>query len=275
MLRRTDSVDVDGLRLAYMREGPPDAPAVVLLHGWASSMRMWTSTQAALGSAFDVVAVDLPGHGASAKPDWEWYTIDRFSRVVEHVCEALGVRRASLVGHSMGGTIALELAAQSTLQVARLVLVNPVVSGQVSQIARPLRDHWMRPVVRVSRRLWPMASRILTRPPAPVRTRLPDHVLRNSEDLAQTTADSALGSIRAVLAWDVRDRLSSIRVPTLVMVGEHDRTVPPREGLAAAEGIAGARVWRFPGGHNPSDEDPSSFEASLASFLGPERHPQP
>lgn len=275
MPRRTDSVDVDGLRVAYMREGPPDAPAVVLLHGWASSSRMWSSSLTALGDLFDVVAVDLPGHGDSAKPDWEWYTIERFSRVIERACEALGVRRASLVGHSMGGTIALELAASSSLQVARLVLVNPVVSGKGSQIARPLRDHWMRPVVRVSRRFWPVASRILTRPPAPVRSRLPEHVQRNNEDLAQTTADSALGSIRAVLAWDVRDRLGIIHVPTLVMVGDQDRTVPPREGLAAAKGIAGARVWRFPGGHNPSDEDPASFEEALVSFLGPERYLQP
>jgi pimeloyl-ACP methyl ester carboxylesterase len=232
---------------------------------------MWSSTQDRLGAAFDTIALDLPGHGASAKPGWEWYTIERFTRAVEMACAALGVRRASVVGHSMGGTIALELAAVSPQQVARLVLVNPVVSGQVNQLARPLRDDWMRPVLRVSRRIWPVASRLLTRPPAPVRARLPEHIVRNNEDLAQTTADSALGSIRAVMNWDVRDRLGSIRAPTLVMVGVQDRTVPPREGQLAVEGIPGARLWRFPGGHTPSDEDPASFDAALASFLGPEK----
>jgi pimeloyl-ACP methyl ester carboxylesterase len=266
-------VDVEDLRLAYLREGPPGAPAVILLHGWASSSRMWHSTQAALAGAFDTVAIDLPGHGTSAKPPWEWYTIDRFTLAVQQVCQALGLSRASFVGHSMGGTIALELAAAGRMGVGRLVLVNPVVSGQVNQFARgPIREGWIRPVVRVSRRLWPVASRLLTRPPAAVRSRLPGHVIRNQEDLAQTTADSAIGSIQAVLNWDVRGRLADIHVPTLVIVGDADRTVSPREGLMASEHIEGSRLWRFAGGHNPSDEDPGAFEATLASFLAPERN---
>jgi pimeloyl-ACP methyl ester carboxylesterase len=267
-------VDVEDLRLAYLREGPSGAPAVVLLHGWASSSRMWHSAQAALAGAFDTVAIDLPGHGISAKPPWEWYTIERFTVAVRQACQALGLPRASFVGHSMGGTIALELAAAGRMGVGRLVLVNPVVSGHVNQFARPIREQWMRPVVRVSRRLWPVASRLLTRPPAAVRSRLPRHFIRNQEDLAQTTADSALGSIQAVLTWDVRGRLADIHVPTLVIVGDADRTVSPSEGLVAAEHIAGARLWRFPGGHNPSDEDPEGFEATLATFLAPERNVQ-
>jgi len=262
-------VDVGGRRLAYVEAGPPEAPAVLFLHGWASSSRMWRATQRALAPAFHSVAFDLPGHGASDKPEWEWYTITNFTEWVRQASQALGLRRLAMVGHSMGGTIALELTSEPGSEVERLVLVNPVVSGQVSQLARPIRETWMRPVIGVSRRLWPVASRLLTRPPAGVRARLPDHVLRNGEDLAQTTADSALGSIRAVLQWDVRPRLEGIRAPTLVIVGDSDRTVPPREGLLAASRIHGARVVRLHAGHQPSDETPDEFQGALTAFLAP------
>lgn len=267
-------LDVGGQRLAYFEEGPPESPAVLFLHGWASSSRMWRSTQRALRHAFHTVAFDLPGHGASDKPEWEWYTIAHFVDVVRQASHALGLGRAALVGHSMGGTIALEMAADPDGDVERLVLVNPVVSGQVGQLARPIRPSWMRRVVGVSRRLWPVAARVLTRPPAGVRSRLPDHVLRNGEDLAQTTADSALGSIRAVLEWDVRQRLDAIQAPTLVVIGDGDRTVPPREGLLAGEGIRGAQIVRLRAGHNISDETPDAFHAALSSFLAPMLHPQ-
>lgn len=262
-------LEADGLNLAYVEEGPPEAPAVLLLHGWASSARMWRSTQSALASTFRTLALDLPGHGASSKPSWEWYTMAAFISAVRAVCRRLGLPQVCLVGHSMGGTIALELAAGNDPAVTGLVLVNPLISGQFAQLARPIRETWMRPVVGVTRRVWPVAARLLTRPPAVMRARLPDHVVRNQEDLGQTTADSALGSIRAVLAWDVRDRLDSVRAPTLVVLGDSDRTVPPKEGMIAADRIRGARVVHLPAGHHPPDETPDAFQAALAAFLGP------
>ncbi|HET7010086.1 MAG TPA: alpha/beta hydrolase [Anaerolineales bacterium] len=271
MLAKSDVLHVGGLQLAYVRRGVPGAPAVVFLHGWASSSRMWESAQSALADDFDTVAIDLPGHGGSTKPAWRWYTSYNITEAVRQACVSLGLRTPSLIGHSMGGTIALELAASPDFDVDRLVLVNPVVTGVVTPLSHPIREEWMRPVVRMSRRLWPMASRLLAKSPSAVRTRLPNHVVRNQEDLAQTTADSALGSIRAVLAWDVRSRLGDIRAPTLVMVGDLDRTVPPREGMVAVEQIRGARLVRFRGGHSPSDEDPRAFEAELTSFLAPSR----
>jgi len=267
-------VEADGLRLAYVEEGPPEGPAVLLLHGWASSLRMWRSTQSALASRFRTFAIDLPGHGASSKPSWEWYTMATFSGSVREVCRRLGLSQVCLVGHSMGGTIAIELAAGNDPAVTGLVLVNPLVSGQFTPLIRPIRENWMRPVVGVTRRVWPVAARLLTRPPGAVRARFPEHVVRNQEDLGQTTADSALGSIRAVLAWDVRDRLESVHAPTLVVLGDSDRTVPPKEGMIAGDRIRGARVVRLPAGHHPPDETPDAFQAALADFLGPMYSPR-
>lgn len=255
------------MHIALQTVGAEDRPAVVLLHGWASSRRMWAGTQAALAGRYRTYAVDLPGHGDSSKPTWGWYSIPNYVQVVRNLIGGLGLSRPAIVGHSMGGTIALELAAQSPDALERVVAVNPVVTGKVYARSVPIRDEWVEPAVRVSRRVWPAASRLLTRPPEALRRHAPDHVLRNSEDLGRTTADSVLGSMRAVLTWDVSDRLGEIRAPTLVIVGESDRVVRPSEGEIAARAIPGARLHRLEAAHHPNDEIPDEFYPLLEAFL--------
>jgi pimeloyl-ACP methyl ester carboxylesterase len=179
----------------------------------------------------------------------------------------LDLRRPALVGHSMGGTIALELASRDPDRFECLIAVNPVVTGRIYSRSLALTEEWIEPVVRVSRRVWPAASRLLTRPPQTVLRRTPDHVRRNSEDLGMTTADSALGSARAVLTWDLTDRLHLIRVRTLVVVGDQDRVVAPSEGEAAARGVPGARLIRMRAAHHPYDEMPREFYPMIQAFL--------
>lgn len=263
----TERIAVQGMEIAYQAVGPADRPAVVLLHGWASSRRMWDGAQRALGSRYRTFAVDLPGHGESSKPSWSWYSIPSYVEVVLGFLEALGLTRAAVVGHSMGGTIALELAANAPDSLDRVVVVNPVVTGRIYARNLPLRESWVEPAVRVSRRVWPTASRLLTRPPEALRRYAPGHVLRNSEDLGTTTADSALGSMRAVLTWDVSRRLPQIRVKALVVVGVEDRVVAPGEGEEAARAIPGARLVRLEAAHAPNDEIPEVFYPMLESFL--------
>lgn len=262
-----EQISVRGMKIAYQAVGPEDRPAVVLLHGWASSRRMWDGAQQALGTRCRTFAIDLPGHGESSKPSWSWYSIPAYVDVVRGFIEALGLTRPAVVGHSMGGTIALELAANAPNSLDRVVVVNPVVTGRIYARNLPLRESWVEPAVRVSRRVWPTASRLLTRPPQALRRYAPGHVLRNSEDLGTTTADSALGSMRAVLTWDVSSRLSQIRVKTLVVVGVEDRVVAPGEGEEAARAIPAARLVRLEAAHNPNDEIPELFYPVLESFL--------
>jgi len=228
---------------------------------------MWESAQLHLGKAYTSIALDLPGHGDSGKPDWTWYTIPRFADLVADFVRDLGLRRPVLIGHSMGGTIALELASRPGLAWAGVVAVNPVVSGRVYSRVISLRDEWVDSAVRVSRRVWPTASRLLTRPPQAVRRHAPDHFLRNTEDLGTATADSVLGSMRAVLTWDLRGSLSNVRAKTLVIVGSADRVVSPAEGESAAAAIPGARLVRLAAAHHPHDEAPAAFYPHLESFL--------
>ncbi len=221
-----------------------------------------------LSGSYRTIAVDLPGHGDSSKPDWSWYSIPRYAGLVADLMGVMGLESARLVGHSMGGTIALEAARSFPGAFACLVVVNPVVTGRVYSKSVALPEEWMPSAVRLSRRVWPTATRLLTRPPGKLRRQPPDHVRRNTEDLGRTTADSFLGSMRAVLSWDLTDRLSEIRTPTLVLVGESDRVVAPSEGELAAGRVPGARLERLRAGHHPNDEDPQSFHRSLRRFLG-------
>ena len=260
-------LELDGIEIAYRTVGDDHAPAVVLLHGWASSQRMWASAQQHLAGHYRCVALDLPGHGASGKPPWTWYTIPRFADVVAGFLQRLSLDRPALIGHSMGGTIALELASRPAPDLASLVAVNPVVTGRVYSRSIAFRQGWMEPAVRVSRRVWPTASRLLTRPPEVVRRRAADHILRNSEDFGMATADSVLGSMNAVLTWDLRPRLPQIRARTLVIVGTADRVVSPEEGELAAQEIPGARLLRLAAAHHPNDEVPLSFYPEIESFL--------
>jgi pimeloyl-ACP methyl ester carboxylesterase len=181
--------------------------------------------------------------------------------------EALGIERPALVGHSMGGTIALEMAARRRPGLACVVAVNPVVTGRVYSRTIVMHDGWVDSAVRVSRRVWPTASRLLARPPQAVRRRAPPYALRNGEDLATATADSVLGSMRAVLRWDLRDRLALIEASTLIVVGSADRVVSPEEGEIAAQQIPGAELLVLPAGHHPNDEAPGEFFSHLEAFL--------
>jgi len=267
MLPEPQRVRLDGLDLAYRTVGEEGAPTVVLLHGWASSLRMWDTTQASLAPRFRTIALDLPGHGASSKPEWTWYSIPRYAEVVARFADHFALDGIAAIGHSMGGTIALELASGGGIDLRRVIVVNPVVTGRVYSHNILIKDTWVDSAVRVSRRLWPAASRLLRRPPNGLRRAMPDYVVRNREDLAMTTADSALGSMRAVLTWDLRERLPAVRTRTLVIVGEADRVVAPSEGEVAARSIPRARLVRLPAGHHPYDEVPQAFFAAIESFL--------
>jgi 3-oxoadipate enol-lactonase len=260
-------LELDGIEIAYRTVGDDHFPAVVFLHGWASSQRMWLDAPDRLGRSYRCITIDLPGHGASGKPLWTWYTIPHFADVVAAFLESLDLGRTSLVGLSMGGTIALELASRGSPALESVIAVNPVVTGQVYSRSIPVRPGWVGGAVRVSRRVWPAASRFLTRPPEAVRRRTPDHVLRNTEDFGMATADSVLGSMSAVLSWDLRQHLGRIRTRTLVIVGTADRVVSPQEGELAARGIPGARLLQLPAAHHPNDEVPLSFYPAIESFL--------
>jgi pimeloyl-ACP methyl ester carboxylesterase len=258
---------IRGVDVAYRTSGPPAGLPVVLIHGWASSGRMWDGLMAGLEDSFRCLAVDLPGHGDSEKLPLGWYSMENLSRVIVDVCVGLRLRSPVLIGHSMGGTLALDLAAEGELRPSEVAVINPVIMGrQISGGGIGLRV--ARPFAEVTRRVWPMATRLLRRAPAVVGRPWPHTFRRLSEDMGRTTGDAAVGTARAILGHDLTPKLGRIHIPVLILIGEKDRTVPPREGRLAAERILHARLVVLPAGHHPHDEMPGPCLAALRSFLG-------
>jgi pimeloyl-ACP methyl ester carboxylesterase len=270
------AVQVEQHSIHYRVKGT--GPDVLMIHGWASSWRMWERPMHHLALAgFRAWALDLPGCGESDTLHLSngWYTISNLTSVVEAFVERTGIGQAAVVGHSMGGAIALELAASRRRPDATraLVLIAPVVSGRLGLSLHVfLGSPFGRKLLELSQRhsaLARLGGRSKFAAPWLMRT-LPVRaaLIRDAQDLARTTPQAALGTLQAVIDFDFTDRLAEIRVPTLVVVGTRDVTLPPSEGMLAAAGIPGARLVKLPGvAHHPMDERPDEFDRLLLGFL--------
>ena len=118
-------IEVEGVRLHVRDSGPRDAPAVIMLHGFGSSLHTWEPWAQALASRFRVIRVDLPGSGLTGADPAGDYTDARAVRVLVALMDRLGVARASVIGNSIGGRIAWKVAALHPDRVAKLVLISP------------------------------------------------------------------------------------------------------------------------------------------------------
>lgn len=253
--------------LSYLEAGAGD-PAVVLLHGWGGFKELWWSTLLALAPHARALAPDMPGHGGSP--------LHGDSRMVQiavriaRFCEAHRLQSIALVGHSMGGNIALELALARPDLVGRLVLVDPAAQAHEMPVyARSYLD---------SVRGWAAlrASMVLARQLTPVGRRVPHAhrggfvlpALRRATYLARHDAEALRRLLDSLFANPIGQRLAAVRMPTLVITGEFDPLVPPVLSRRIAEAIPGARYAVVRGaGHNPMDERPREFERALLAFL--------
>lgn len=260
-------LSIDSLRLSYQSVG--QGPAVLLIHGWASSWRMWARSMSRLAQAgYQAWAVDLIGFGESDKPGDGWYTLERFTHTLAEFCDRMAIVRPAVVGHSMGGTIALNLALRREMRA--LMVVAPIVNGELSLSLHLLLTSptarrlfaWMRRQAFFSTlgEMKLLAAPQLFRDP--VRR-------RDQQDLGVTTVNAALGSLRTLATSNLGSRLANIRVPTLVLVGERDLVVAPAQGRLAAERIPGARLVMWPdAGHKLIDERGDDFDALMLDHFG-------
>ena len=238
---------------------------VVFLHSFPLDRSMWVGQLVAVGGArCRAVMVDLPGFGASALSAGAAPAIDAYAHAVLATLDALGSRRAVFVGLSLGGYVALSLAAVAPERVAGLVLADTRAAsddaltraGRIVNLAL-VRDRGVEALVE---RMLP--NLVAPACPEPVRGRI----------RAMATAQSREGVAFALLA--MRDRpdrtpmLSSVTAPTLVLAGERDAITPPDEMRAMASRIPGARFAVIDGaGHLSSLEQPARFNAPLEAFL--------
>jgi 4,5:9,10-diseco-3-hydroxy-5,9,17-trioxoandrosta-1(10),2-diene-4-oate hydrolase len=261
---------VGGHRLRYVRAG--SGPPAVLVHGFASSLYTWKDVIPALAARHDVVALDLPGFGQSDQP--ADLSFEDFPRAVLGLMERLGIRRAALVGNSMGGATAAVVAAQEPDRVTALVLID-AAGFNLGASERPAMVS-----VAMSRTGSLFAhlpgKRLVVE--ASLRQVLHDDLLvtpeRVSEYLAAAARPGTFPAIRS-LGASLRDRatlvaeaLPRVQAPTLVLWGDDDRWIPLAHADRFVAAIPGSRKVVIPAcGHVPQEESPGEVARLLLGFL--------
>jgi len=249
--------------LRYDRAGA--GPAVLFVHGWACNRTFWERQVHALRDRYTVVTVDLRGHGESARPR-TGYTVGAMVGDLERLVRALAVSGVALVGWSMGGVLAQELAARLGERVTALGLVSTPAGGLAHpKTAEPAADieavisaHFPEFIRRFAANFFRagVASPLYRWAVSQVR-KTPPHVVAACFD-APPMAET----------WR---HLGELRVPTTVMHGRHDTIVPLANGEYLASHIPGGRLMVFEeSGHTPFLEEPEAFNAALRVLLAAE-----
>jgi len=262
----------DGIRLRVLESGSRDGEAVLLLHGWGASAYMQRFALPALANeARRVVAIDLRGHGLSDKPTRAQglYRIEALTRDVQSLLDVLDIGRAALVGHSMGGGVALRLALEQPERVSSLTLISAVGLRPIpaSVAARPIA---VKALDRVAKYLVPrwLVGRLL-------RLTYGDPKRVTERDVDEYWAPAQFPNFaRAVRAlirefdWEPLSdsRLNELRAPTLVIVGTLDRLIS--DAPKCVERLPRARHLVVEGGgHALNEEYPERVNDEIIRFL--------
>lgn len=237
---------------------------VILLHGWLGSWGLWQETMSYLGRFYRTYALDFWGFGESGKKRSS-YAVQDFVSLVDQFMEQLGIERAPLVGHSMGGTVSLSVAIQYPQRARKVVVIgSPVVGSSLSLL---LKLFGQRPIAYiVHHNLWGLrlGFRIL----APFYTRDPRWSEMMDRDISSTTLESFLHSIASLRKTDLRPSLHQVQVPVMGMYGDNDIVVHPKQWEPLKECLPAARVERFPkAGHFIMLDEPERFQQVLHEFL--------
>jgi pimeloyl-ACP methyl ester carboxylesterase len=272
-----DEIELHGHRVVYRREG--EGPVIVLIHGIVSSSATWDPVIPLLAREHTVIAPDLLGHGCSAKPRGD-YSLGAYASGVRDLLAALGHDRVTLVGHSLGGGVAMQFAYQFPERVERLALVasgglGREVSILIRSAALPgaelvlpmLATSWLRDAGGwVGRRLAAVGLR-------------PGHDLAGIAEGFGSLADwdarrAFVHTVRSIVdeggqRVDARDRLYlAADLPLLLLWGARDRIIPVAHGRAAHEFVPDSRLEVFAAaGHFPHRDEPVRFAATIANWM--------
>jgi pimeloyl-ACP methyl ester carboxylesterase len=267
---------VDGAQLNYVDVGPRDADEtpLVYVHGLGGQWQNWLENVLRPARERRVVALDLPGFGASPAAPGR-VSIPWFGRLVDGLCEQLGLGPVVLVGNSMGGFIASEVAIQAPARVERLVLVSAAGISTTAVYAAPLLTLGRATSAAMAYgvpRQRKVARRPLTRHLALALVARHPSLLK--ADLAYEGFIGGAGkagfndAFRATLEYDARHRLPEIGCPTLVVWGEQDAIIPVRDAHHFEQLIPDARMLVMRDtGHISMAERPRAFNDALDSFM--------
>src|SRR3954452_15914504 len=272
-----EEITLHGHRVTYRRAGW--GPVILLLHGVAGSSETWELVIESLAEKYTIVAPDLIGHGESAKPRGD-YSLGAYASGLRDLLQAIGHDSATVVGHSLGGGIAMQMAYQFPERCERLVLVSSGGLGREvnfllraatlpgSEVVIPVLASGQ--VLGAGERLARIVGRTGLRAGSDL-----EELWRGLTSLHDAGARQAfVYTLRSIVdaggqRVSARDRLYLAKeMPTLIMWGESDRIIPARHGVQAQEERRGRRLETCPGGgHFPHRDDPIRFVRVLDDFI--------
>jgi pimeloyl-ACP methyl ester carboxylesterase len=265
----SDFLTVAGLRLHLRDTGPRDAPVVIMLHGFGSSLQTWDGWAEGLKAKYRVIRFDLPGFGLTGADPTGDYTDARTVAVLATLMDTLSIRRASLIGNSLGGKIAWNFAAAYPDRVAKLVLVSP------DGFASPGFDYNKKAEVPVMMQALPYVL-----PSAMLRANLAsafadkramtDTLFRRYRDmmLAPGVRRAMLNRMSQVMLVPPEATLRRIQAPTLLVWGERDAMIPFSNSADYLKAIPHVSLAPFPNlGHVPQEEAPAQSLVPVETFL--------
>jgi pimeloyl-ACP methyl ester carboxylesterase len=270
-------VELHGHRVSYRTAG--SGPVVILIHGVAGTSEQWANVAPVLAERFTVVAPDLLGHGQSAKPQGD-YSLGAYAVSLRDLLIVLGHRRASVVGHSLGGGVAMQFAYEYPVFAERLVVVSsgglghevhPLLRAATlpgAELVLPLLVHER--VIGAGEAVGQVLARIGLRAGPDIA-----EMARGYASLGDAEARTAfLHTVRAVIDYSgqrvsAADRLYlSSMVPTLIVWGRRDPLIPVAHSEFAHQSMPGSRLEIFEeAGHFPHLDEPVRFAAVLRDFL--------
>ncbi len=264
-----DIRDVLSVQLHVRDSGPRDAPAVLLLHGFGSSLQTWEAWAADFSTDMRVVSLDLPGSGLSSPDPTGDYSDTRSIAVILALLDQLGISRTALVGNSIGGRIAWTLAAKHPQRVSALVLVSP------DGFASPGFEYGQSPEVpgtvqlmRYTLPKWLLRMSLVDAYADPA-VMTPELAQRYYDlMLAPGSRDALIARMQQTVLVDPRPLLRTITAPTLLLWGRKDGMIPfdnaqdylkavPDSSLVALDGV----------GHLPQEESPGPSALAVRTFL--------
>lgn len=278
-------MDVDGVDIAYIDSGVPEGgdpnqPPLVFIHGLSSYMGFWEYQVPEFAKSRRVLAIDLPGFGASGRPDAP-YTPPWYAGMVDNWLGSIGVVSAVVVGHSMGGQIAMTLAIEHPSRVSGLVLSAPAGLERFGEGAgRWMKDYWHESRALEAREEEVRANfqaLVFNRMDAGVERLIEERVRMQKTPEFRATSVAVSRCIAGMIDYPVWSRLDQIRVPTLIVYGTDDKMIPnpvftggATRAIAEAgqKAIKGSQLVMIRGaGHTVHHDNPEQFNAAVQDFL--------
>lgn len=259
-----------GWRLHFTVEG--EGTPVVLIHGLMDSVHTWRRNVSALAATHRVYAIDVLGFGSSARVRAPIYGLKQQAAVLNEFFDAVGLTRATVIGHSLGGAQALQFAYDFPEKVHKLVLIAPATflyARLAGRRLRPLPRRLTRGVLGLYYKLQGDSPNLLRYAYADASQITPEALgVRKRMMHVRGTHDTLISMSQSVREADVPRGLSDLHVRTLIIWGRHDRVVPVTHASRHQRALPNARLeWIETAGHLPHEEAPDAVNDLIRSFL--------